>query len=293
MTAVFRKAIRKIKGSRYGSFLSRAGILMLFIFGTDAAGQTGWSVYSSIQMTEGKYLYDKSLRNYYLNLGLKYKSRDFYISLSAPLIAQNNDRLSQTGGMVLPNGHSSASNGQSGGGHMGSANPNHMSGGQTFSYGMGDVYLYGEYTLLSPYRNFAEVALAAQVKAPIAGTLHNFGTGQFDYFGGLAIRKRIHRWIVFADAGYYVLGDGPEIDYQNSVSYGLGGGHFFENGKYSVSMYYQGFTEIIKGYEGPRQISMGIFYRVNSKILFSVLGAGGLSKTSPDYALTSGLDYYL
>ena len=85
-----------------------------------------------------------------------------------------------------------------------------------------------------------------------------------------------------------MLGDPDEFDYENPLTFGIGIGKTINKGKIYTSAYYQQYTRIIEDLDKPRQLSIGISYRINSNLFFSVSWIKGFSETSPDRGLIGG-----
>ena len=166
-------------------------------------------------------------------------------------------------------------------------------------FGLGDVYLLGQYQLVgdgsaSPLWNYGpSISVSAQIKLPTARKGRNYGTGEFDYGITFNLSKRWKNYAGFLNAGYWLLGDTPEIDYQNPFTYGIGIGRFFRNGQFSALLCYQGYSTILENYDPPRQGSIGLYCRMNDQIILSTTAMAGFSDTGPDFGLSAGFNLVL
>ena len=263
-------------------------ILICLLSQSTAFGQNSWSVGTSFQTTRGKYIFETGTNTYYLYSNLRYYSDRLNFSVSVPLIAQSNDQVTNSGGMFLPTGqmHGDLENSQQSHGGM-------MGGTSNFSslnWGLGDVYFWSSYQILTENYNRPALILNTQLKAPTAGVEKNYGTGEYDYGASLTIRKTYTHWMMLFDAGYLVLGDPEGSNYQDPVTYGAGLGKTFYQGQYSFLLYYQGYTKIFNDLAAPGQLSLGITYKPMTSLTLSVIGASGVSETSPDFSLLTGFD---
>ncbi|MHB9012720.1 MAG: hypothetical protein ACYC49_10925 [Ignavibacteriaceae bacterium] len=263
------------------------------------AGQASWYINTSLQLAGGNFIYNSfdNIVSYYG--GVSYQTDNFGISFSVPVIGNKNNFISQSGGMMLPIGNSKngygnmKSNGSSGSEMMrGSGNSmmdssSNSSGG--INWGLGDLYLFSYYKLLSENDFFLDLILNAQVKFPTASTNMGIGTGQYDYGASVTFRKSFDTFVAIADLGYLNLGDPAGITYENPFTYSFGLGKFFNDGEYSLLLYYSAYTEIVKGYEPPRQIALGINYKASENLILTGIGAAGLSKFSPAYTFSAGV----
>ena len=279
-----------------------AGFLILFLFAAGNSfvrGQEGWTLSTSLQYSSGSYLSTSSNKIFYLYGGAGYQTGKWSFNFSVPVVAQSAGGVGQVGGMMLPNGNGGNSNGNTmgnnGGGMMG--NNQSSMGNQSMSsfshVGLGDFYLYGSYNLYENQSSLFSLTLNSFVKFPTANNSQGLGTGKFDYGISTTLRQTINSFLIFADLGYIEIGKPANINYKNPFSYGLGVGRYFDNGNYSLLLYYQAYTTIIEGYDAPKSISLGFNYKINQQLTLSLIGAAGLSKVTSDFSFSSGLEWNL
>lgn len=263
-----------------------------------AGGQ--WFVNTSAQVTKGNYIFDGSTTAYYFYGGLRYQSDRWSVSASLPLIAQRDDLVTYTGGIFLPTGgmHHTDNDmmdrfgGGMMGGHSDWDDEQGMHGMSPFSnlnYGLGDLYLDSEITLLREQISLPSLSLNAQLKIPTANQAKNYGTGKYDYGVGLVVRKSMNSFLLFANVGFLVIGDPADVTFNDPVTFGLGLGKFFNQGRSSLMLYYQSYSEILPGYQPPSQISLGYYFRVFRTLTISMVALAGMSDTSPNVSFLSGL----
>ena len=259
-----------------------AAVLLLLPAST-LLSQGNWYINGSLQMVSGNYIYDESTSTYTLYGGIRYQTPRWYASADFSAFAQSSELVSRSGDMFLPGNHGQSGNGM----HSGSRGM--MTNGSTFSGGLGDIFLRGEYTFLTERTPLPSVSLNGMIKIPVAHIHDVYGTGEFDFGMGIALRKRFGQYATFADVGYIALGSPEEYTYRDPVTYGFGAGRFFHNGQYSVLAYYQGYTRILSGFDPPRQLSLGFNIRTNAAMTFSITGSYGFSETSPDVGISGGI----
>lgn len=280
---------------------SFVGFLILFLLLTSNSfvrGQEGWTLSTSFQYSGGNYLSNNSNKIIYLYGGAGYQKNDWSFNISVPIVAQSAGGVGQVGGMILPNGNNSNSSGSmmSNDGVMIGNSGSFMNNQSMSSFGhigLGDIYLYGSYNLFEDHASLFSLSLNSFVKFPTANTSQGLGTGKFDYGVSATIRQTVKSYLAFADLGYIEIGKPANINYKNPVSYGLGVGRYFDNGNYSLLIYYQAYTTIIEGYDAPRLLSVGFNYKINPELTFSLIGAAGLSKVTSDFSFSSGLEWNL
>lgn len=253
--------------------LAFAGFLFSMLFSSQKlSAQEGWYFNSSVQFSGGNYVFDSYNRVFSVYGGLRYQNDFFGITASLPIVS-NNSNFSQTSGMMLPTGNSGST-------------ANSMQG---MSLGIGDLYTYLDYKIISDYETGIDVYANAQVKIPTASANMSFGTGKFDVGASLTLRKSLESFVGILDLGYLNIGDPASVVYKDPLTYGIGLGKFFNYGEYSLLLYYTGYTTVIDGFDTPKQISLGANYRLSDTIILSVIGSAGIGNTSPDFTLSSGV----
>ncbi|MCL4551104.1 MAG: transporter [Bacteroidetes bacterium] len=275
-------------------------ILFLLLSGNSFMfGQEGWTLSTSLQYSSGNYLSNNSNKIFYLYGGAGYQTGKWSFNISVPVAAQSAGGVGQVGGMMLPNGN----NGNSGGSIMGNNGRGMMGSGNSFMnnqsmssfghVGLGDIYLYGSYNLFEDNASLFSLTLNSFVKFPTANNSQGLGTGKFDYGASATVRQTVGNYLAFADLGYIEIGKPANINYKNPVSYGLGVGRYFDNGNYSLLLYYQAYTTIIEGYDAPKLLSLGFNYKINPGFTLSLIGGAGLSKVTSDFSFSTGLEWNL
>ncbi|NIA28662.1 MAG: hypothetical protein GWP06_01960 [Actinobacteria bacterium] len=281
-----------------------ASLLLFIIMLFSPAGRSfaggQWFVNTSAQVTKGDYIFDGSTTAYYFYGGLRYQSDRWSVSLSLPLIAQRDDLVTYTGGIFLPTGGMHHTDNDMvdrfGGGMMGGhsewndeENMHGMSPFSNLNYGLGDLYLYSELLLLREQASLPSLSLNTQVKVPTANRSKNYGTGVYDYGLGLTVRKSMNSFLLFANVGFLVIGDPADVTFNDPVTFGLGFGKFFNQGRSSLVLYYQSYSEILPGYQPPSQISLGYYFHIFRTLTISTVALAGMSDTSPNVSFLSGL----
>jgi hypothetical protein len=273
-------------------------ILCLALSNTNIIAQDGWYVNTNLQLAGGNFIYNTNSNIISLYGGLRYQTDNFGVSFSIPVVGNNNNSISQAGGMMIPIGNSN-----NGSGNMtSSSNGNGMMGGNTNSMmgsgsssgmnvGLGDLFLLSNYQLFSENDFFSDVILNVQIKIPTASTHMGIGTGQFDYGTSLTFRKSFDTYVAIVDLGYLNLGDPSGFTYENPFTYSFGIGKFFNDGDYSLLLYYSAYTEVAKGYAPPRQLSLGLNYKAGERLYLTGIAGAGLSNFSPAYSFSIGVKF--
>ena len=247
-----------------------------------------WSVNSSIQFSSGNYLSEDNTNTYFLYGGIRYRTTKWSLFANVPHIAQNNDLVTNTGATIFPSRHH-GNDGSPGSGHHGGMGDGN--GVSNFITGLGDLYINGEYVIFAEKKGLPYLAGNVKLKIPTAGTTNNFGTGKFDYGFGFTVRKQMKGYLAVVDLGFWGLGDPSGINYNDIHVFGAGLGRFFNQNRYGLILYFESYSKILSDVEANRQISLGINYRINAKIIFTAIGAAGLSNASPDISFSSGVEW--
>jgi len=241
-------------------------IILLIIFpGACLEAKEKWSLSTSLSYSTGKYIYDTSVDNYTFYLGGNYRTDKWSVSLTVPVSMQRDKLDSQT---ELNNETS----------HMDE---------YSVTTGIPGVYVYGEYIF------FPSFFLTGQLKIPTSSSATLFSSGEFDYSLGLAFRRMFGSFKIFADAGYLVLGDPAQFTYKDPLIYGLGIAKHAEDGRSSVSFYFQGYDRIISGLDPPQQISAAYYRLLTDMLGISFYGSKGIGETSADYTFSLGFNLTL
>ncbi len=251
--------IKNKKNSR----LLAVGMLMLLLPFGGANAKKNWSVSSVFSYSTGTYIYDSRVDNYTLYLSGRYSREDFSVSVTLPFVIQR-DRLD--------------------GRTDGNGSPVPMGQEYGFSSGTSDLYVYSE------YKFYPGLYLTGQIKLPTSVNGGLFSSGKFDYGLGLAFRRMLGTYRVFADVGFLLLGDPDQLSYENPFVYGIGLAKHAPNGRSTVSFYYQEYSTIIKGLDPPRQISAAYFRALNDTVGISFFGSKGFGEGSAEYTLAIGFN---
>lgn len=289
----------------FNSFLvtTMATVIFLFIIPTaELTAQTSlsevnsrWTLSTSFQVTGGNYFYDEYSTLYFLYGGIRYQNKNFSLYGYIPMVAQNRPGFTQSGMMVIPTGREDEGNsGMMNGGYMhGGNNSVNQSSMMNSQISLGDFYLYGSYQLLNEINNPIDLYFTPGIKFPTATEISAIGTGKFDYSLSASIRRSIESFVLLAEAGFIKLGDPDGIDYKNPFTYGFGVGKFLSENGNSVLLYFISYTSIFDNYEPPRQVSLGLNFKLNPTTTLSLIGSKGLSNYSPDFSLSTGMNFSL
>lgn len=264
-------------------------LCLLLISGTSIA-QGKWTASTSLQMNSGNYFFDTHMQTYYLYGGLGYQTDKWGVSANIPVIASDGGSVSQFGNTFIPTQN------EMHGGNEDPSNDSHrgMMGTGFLSdkeISIGDLYLNGRYNLMNQLNSNIDLYLKSYVKVPFADKNSGLGTGKFDYSLAMGVRKNIESFMFFAELGYLFLGDAPEINYKDPVTYNLGVGTFFTSQNFGLLLSYSGYSKVIDGYDPPAQLSLGIMLNSSHMMGYNIYVSKGLSELNPDYTISGGMHF--
>jgi hypothetical protein len=247
----------------------------------------------SLQLASGDYIFTERTNSLLLFNGLSVSGGCFRVSVSVPLIYQSTPFISYGSGLLIPSGGpESADVGERmGGGRMGRGSMMEeidLADTATFEeLGLGDVSAHAEIELLGFSASRPSIRLTAGAKVPVAGVDRGFGTGEWDYGAGLSAAQPLGRMLILADFSYWILGDMPDLELKNPVSYALAVGHpLSERLGLLVSVF--GYSKIIEGTDPPAQLSLGLSYLIGANRSLTSSAAFGLTESSPDVSVSVG-----
>lgn len=155
--------------------------------------------------------------------------------------------------------------------------------------GLGDIVLQGRYYVLEEQPWMPDVAVTARVKFPTANPDVGLGTGQFDEGVGLELTKEIFRDVLLlGTAGFTITGKPDNVSLRNQWNYNVGAGYSFTD-RLLGTVYYEEWRALISGFQNPRDVLMGLNYRLPGGLSLSGSVLIGLSDGAPDWGLTGGV----
>lgn len=284
------------------------------------------SYHGNVQYATGTYFFQQRTESFSITNGFNVKTRYFSVSFSIPFIYQNSPWISYGAEGMIPTGgpqHNALfdstgnrpGSGKGGGGSGGSGSggsggsgtggkqaraiqmQSSASGNEVISipdtssfnrYSFGDPSLYANIPLYKSPSGTTLLQLHTSIKFPIASPASGFGTGEWDYGLGLSVSQRVDKFFAFANVMKWWFGDMPGLELKDPIAYNLGIGASPGDGKWMINVFFNGYTDIIQGYDPPMTVGGGIGYPVSPKVLLNGLVAFGLSESSADVTFGVG-----
>lgn len=237
----------------------------------------------SLQVATGDYVFTSRTSNLYFASGLRLGLGRVGASVTVPVVVQSSGWVQYVGGGMLPSGGRHAGDGPDPHG-MGSGMMSPASDAAGSVAGLGDPVGRLELDVLRDNGGASRARLTLAAKAPMASFERGLGTGAWDVGAGLSVTQPVDGVLLFGDVVYWSLGDVPDLNLKDVVSYSAGVGRPFPGGRVSLLASVLGTTSYVSGIAGPVQAGAGIGYHTASGRSVSLSLLGGLTRSAPDFA---------
>ena len=238
-----------------------------------------------LQFSTGKYIFAQRTNSLYFYNGLIINAGQFSVSASIPLIVQNSPWISTSGAGMIPSGGTQHS-------QVGKATRrNKITLVDSTNYekiGLGDPLISGTFNLLRESGVIPGLDFTLGIKVPMASANQGFGTGEWDYGFGGSLSKSLGGTFIFVDVSYWILGDLPDLDFEDPVLYSLAIGRTLAGGEWGVLASISGNSRTMERVDPPMQVTLAGNYQVSADIHLMGSVAVGLTETSPDFVVSLG-----
>ncbi|MBX7198313.1 MAG: hypothetical protein K1X51_02950 [Rhodospirillaceae bacterium] len=146
--------------------------------------------------------------------------------------------------------------------------------------GIGDLHLFGTYSVESLWASGWFVDLTARVKAPTASFAKGLGTGAWDGGGQVDIAKTIGNLIPFMQVGYRFSGS-PVGYVLRNVLYGSVGAQYTWNERVTAGVSYDIRQAALVSAKTPQEGTAYLNYKFSDRWSANVYGTAGFSPNSP------------
>lgn len=274
-----------------------------------AAGAQMLHYEGGLALASGTYIFTQRTNSFTLSTGLAFSAGPVTFRGTFPVFMQNTTLVAASGGILVPTGGSSvgtvadssaARRGGSGRGFVVIDDPSSLvlEGSADGAVDVPATSVTGYQAHMGDPTFGANVSLGggpfsallgAGVKVPFTDTA-SFGTGEWDYGGSLSLSYRLGIVaFVSVDAGYWHMGDLPELDLQDPLLLSATVSHLSMSG-WGFSASYYSATPVIEGFASSRSVSVGIL-RVGARQSIGINAGVGLTDTTPDFMV--GLNWRL
>jgi hypothetical protein len=259
-----------------------AGVLIGTLAASAYARPVKISYSGSAQFVTGDYIFTEWTNSLYLFNGITMQNDPFHLSANIPLIVQSTPWITYTGSGLLPSGGTQNTDVETRG-RLDPADPADYP-----DIGLGDLFVRGDAELLRMEGARPSIQVSASVKVPVADSDRGFGTGEWDAGSGLSMATTVGGFFLFAEGMYWILGDLPDLELRNAVSYGFAAGHPFAGGKAGFLASLLGYTRTIEDIDPPLQAALGFNYLTDAGSSINASCAAGLSESAPDFSISVG-----
>jgi len=262
-----------------------AGVALAILATALSACGEGVAYTGSLQFSTGEYIFTERTNSVYLFSGVAVSSGRLSLTTSVPLILQSTPWVSYGGAGMIPSGGAQHSqvDGRARGRRVVIPDTSEFE-----QIGLGDPLMRVDVKLIKEGKTIPSVHLAAEAKVPLADVDQGFGTGEWDYGGGVSLAKTVGNNFVFVDMIYWVLGDLPDLELGDPLAYSIALGRPLAGGKFAVLASLSGYTEITDDTDPPAQLGLALTYRLASGRNLSGGAVFGLTESSPDFLLSFG-----
>jgi hypothetical protein len=146
--------------------------------------------------------------------------------------------------------------------------------------GIGDLHLFGTYSLESLWATGWFVDLTARVKAPAASFAKGLGTGAWDGGGQVDVAKTFGNLIPFFQIGYRLSGSPAGYTLRN-VLYGSAGVQYTWNERVTAGVSYDIREAALASAKTPREGTAYLNYKFSDRWSANIYGTAGFSPNSP------------
>ena len=248
----------------------------------------------SLHYATGSYYFTERTGSFYFNNGISMSGDKGSISLSVPFITQNTPWVSNVGTGILPTGgpkNSMIGNNSNGGMRKGNRKID-LGTSDTLNYtqaNFGDPSLSASLEVLSTKDRTTTISANGGIKLPLANPQKGFGTGKWDWGGGLSWSQRITaKTLLLANGMFWKLGDMDDLDFNNIVTYSAALGQSFSNGKWMGLISFSGTTQIIDNVDPPLTVATGVNMQTSDKVSLNSNLSIGLTESASDVSIGVG-----
>lgn len=252
----------------------------------------------------GSYIFDTSSSSFYFSNGLRLDAGRMDFSVSIPVVTQNGGLVTRVaGGVPLPTGGSQSGlvggrmSGETMGTHKGrrSSSPDPaMTSDSSLTFvdeyttDVGDPYLRVDGELFAGFGTVRSVSVTGTAKIPLADPQSGVGSGEWDLGAGASIILGAGRMLLLVDAAYWWLGDMPDLELRDGLSYAVGASVFVFSRRGSVMVMLAGMSRTIDEVDPPVSVLASLSRVAGARVVLSGGVGFGLSEAAPDFSANVG-----
>lgn len=273
-------------------FILNGSLLLIIPAGYSSAQEVRYM--GSMQYATGSYYFTERTGSFYFNNGISISGAKSSFSITVPFITQNTPWVSNVGTGIMPTGgpkNNLINSNESGGNRRGRRKID-LGTSDTLTYtqaNFGDPSLSVSTKLFTSSNGAFSLSANGGLKLPLANPQKGFGTGKWDWGGGISWAQRItSKTLLLVDGMFWKLGDMADLDFNNIITYSAALGHSFLEGKWIGLLSFSGMTEIINNVNPPLTVGTGLTFQASDKVNLSSNLSFGLSESASDFSVGLG-----
>lgn len=259
-----------------------------------ASAQQVWYT-GGVSGASGNYIFSQSTTTAEFSNGLLFSAGRVSFSAQIPVLYHSTPWVSQSGAGFIPTGGPQSGQAHAGRG-PGGATPIRAATTmystsvvmpdtvQFDQVGLGDPTAFASLRVAGEPGTTATLTLSGGVKAPVASASSGFGTGEWDFGGGLAASLPFGSSALDLSAMYWSLGDMPDLVIDNPVSYDATLSHDFGT-RYSLFGSVWGSSRTFADTDAPLSVGVGTCVLREGTCALGVTLGAGLTNASPDFSV--------
>jgi len=254
----------------------------------------------------GSYYFDARTDALYLSNGVRVSWGGVEFGGSIPLVTQNGGVVTRiAGGIPLPTGGADGSGVVAGRGRgtigtskgWGSGTGSGSGSGtadttivfdDTFTTQFGDPVFDGSVGLYSGFDALRSVRVNGFAKAPLVGLDSGVGSGAWDFGAGGSVVVAVGRLLLFVDGAYWWIGDLPDLELRDGVSYGGGASIPAFSGNGSLMLMLTGMSRTIPSADPPLSVALSVGRSAGEHGFLMAAAGIGLTESAPDLSVSLG-----
>jgi hypothetical protein len=287
----------------------RGALVGVFLVLTAASGiraqrltYTGAASYSG-----GTYIFDTRSDSWVLSNGLRLSAGPFTFGASVPLLAYNGGLVTTvTSGVPLPTGGTQTdavrdrnpgetigTRGKGKGGGQGPSQPaeppvDTVDFVEDFRVNFGDPVVSAEGEVFSGFGFVRSVSLMSSTKIPLADVETGISSGAWDLGAGASAIFAVGPTLVLADLSYWWIGDMPDLELNDGLSYALAVSAPVFAGRGSVMGLISGLSQTIDTMDPPITVTASLSRSFGTRGFGSASLGVGLTESAPDLYVSAG-----
>lgn len=250
-----------------------------------------WS--GGVDVTNGDYYFSERTTAVWIGNGLTARWDGFWLDASVPLLMQNSEAVTRVAGLPVPTG--GARSGDVAG-----------RGGSGSGPGTGDMQrtieieepgslevdvadpMFGVGIDLIPEGSVRSLRFGVSAKAPVRSVESGIGTGEWDFGVGGGTSIATGSLLVLLDGTWWALGDLPELELKDVLSYSAAVGGLLGDGSVGWTLSVTGSTTMIEDVEAPVSLGGDVLFWSEAGSSFRAGLRFGLTESAADLAGSLG-----